>query len=85
MEENPFFTFEKDEPAPIAEPVPVKIFKKKQAPKEIKSTTFSGVMPEKIMVNRSVDTEGNVCVCWADKDTIHPLALQNYDKYKQFY
>ena len=76
-EENPFFTFgeteEKKKISPKVKPI--------EKPKE----QFTGKMPEKIIVSRIVDKDGNVSIAWADKDTIHPEALKYYDKYKEFY
>lgn len=82
-EENPFFTFEKpaeeQKTPPKATPI--------QKPKKEKPSPPppSGKVTEKIIVSRSVDKDGNVSIAWADKDTIHPLALHYYDKYKEFY
>lgn len=76
-EDNQFFTFDTEEKKSPSKVEPV------QKPKKEKSIT--GKLVDKIMVNRSVDKEGNVCTCWADKDTISPDALHNYDKYKEFY
>lgn len=97
-DENPFFTFEEPPPSPILEKVAIQVAGELEAeiPKPIKreykkkekilpSPTPSGKLVEKIIVSRKVDKDGFVCICWADKDTIHPLALPNYDKYKEFY
>lgn len=82
IDDNPFFTFGEPEEEEILPEV--KLVSK---PKKPKSTPipFSGVMPDKIMVNRSVDKDGNISTAWADKSTIHPDALHYYSKYLEFY
>lgn len=77
IDENPFFTFGE-------------IKEEKKASPKVKSVQKAtpvvlGKPVEKIMVHRSVDKNGDVCTCWADRDSIHVDALKNYEKYKEFY
>jgi len=76
-EDSPFFTFGE-------------IKEEKKVPPKVKSvqkpvSTDLGKSVEKIMVSRTVDKNGDICTCWADRDSIHVDALKNYDKYKEFY
>jgi hypothetical protein len=83
IDDNPFFTFDKVEEEKEIPPE-VESVKKTKKEKPIPKP-FSGVMPEKIIVHRSIDKDGNISTAWADKSTLHPDALHYYSKYLEFY
>ena len=80
---NDFFYIE---PPVVKAPSVVSAKVEKKIDKKVEPVKVeSNKVTEKIIVWRKVDRDGNVSVAWADKDTIHPLALHNFDKYKEFY
>ena len=68
-------------PPPVVKQKLEKKIDKKVEPVKVESSKIT----EKIITYRNVDKNGDVSICWSDKSTIHPLAIQNFDKYKEFY